>query len=133
VNDLLGGHVAFGIVDPPAAIAAIEGKTITPIAISSTARFPLMPDIPAFAESGLPGFESTGWFGIVAPGATPADIVAKINAAFVKVLNDPEVIKQIRALGSEPMPMTPTDFSAFIDKEASKWGGVVKAAVQKPN
>jgi tripartite-type tricarboxylate transporter receptor subunit TctC len=133
VNDLLGGHVAFGIVDPPASLAAIEGKTIAPIAISSTARFPLMPDIPTFAESGLPGFESTGWFGIVAPGGTPADVIARINAAFVKVLKDPEVTRQIRALGSEPMPMTPPEFSAFIDKESTKWDAVVKAATQKPN
>jgi tripartite-type tricarboxylate transporter receptor subunit TctC len=133
VNDLLGGHVAFGIADPPAALAAIEGKTIWPIAISSTARFPLMPDIPTFAESGLPGFESTGWFGIVASGGTPADVIAKINAAFVKVLKDPEVTRQIRALGSEPMPMTPAEFSAFIDKESNKWDAVVKAATQKPN
>ena len=133
VNDLLGGHVAFGIVDPPAAIGAIEGKAIVPIAISSAARFPLMPDIPTFAESGLPGFESTGWFGIVAAGGTPPDVIARINAAFVKVLKDPDVTKQIRALGSEPMPMTPAEFAAFIDKEASKWDAVVKAAAQKPN
>ena len=133
VNDLMGGHVAFGIVDPPSALAAIEGKTIAPIAISSTARFPLMPDIPTFAESGLPGFESTGWFGIIATGGTPPDVIAKINAAFVKVLKDPEVARQIRALGSEPMPMTPAEFSAFIDKESDKWDAVAKAAAQKPN
>jgi tripartite-type tricarboxylate transporter receptor subunit TctC len=133
INDLLGGHIAFGIVDPPPAMSIIESKAITPIAISSTARFPLMPDIPTFAESGMPGFESTGWFGILAPGGTPADVIAKINAAFVKVLKDPEVTRQIRALGSEPMPMTPAEFSAFIDKEAEKWSAVVKAAGPKPN
>lgn len=133
VNDLLGGHVTLGIVDPPSAITAIESKKIAPIAITSTARYPQMPDIPTFAESGVPGFESTGWFGIVAPGGTPPDVIAKLNAAFVKVLKDPAVAKQIRALGSEPMPMTPTEFSTFIDKEITKWGAVVKASVNKPN
>lgn len=133
VNDLLGGHVALGIVDPPSAITAIESNKIATIAITSTTRFPQMPDIPTFAESGIPGFESTGWFGIVAPGGTPANVVARLNAAFVKVLKDPAVAKQIRALGSEPMPMTPTEFSQFIDKEINKWGAVVKASVKKPD
>ena len=133
VNDLLGGHVVLGIVDPPPAIAAIEANKIVAIAISSATRFPQMPDIPTFAESGLPGFESAGWFGIVAPGGTPADVIAKLNAAFVKVLKDPAVIKQIRALGSEPMPMTPAEFSAFIDKEINKWSAIINALPQKPN
>jgi tripartite-type tricarboxylate transporter receptor subunit TctC len=133
VNDLLGGHVALGIVDPPSAIAVIEAKKIATIAITSATRFPPMPDIPTFAEAGLAGFESTGWFGIVAPGGTPADVISKLNAAFVKVLNDPSVAKQIRALGSEPLPMTPSEFSKFIDKEINKWSAVVKASVQKPN
>jgi tripartite-type tricarboxylate transporter receptor subunit TctC len=133
VNDLLGGHVALGIVDPPPSIAAIEAKKITAIAISSATRFSQMPDVPTFAESGLAGFESTGWFGIVAPGGTPPDVVAKLNAAFVKTLKDPVVINQIRALGSEPMPMTPAEFSAFIDREINKWSAIIDALPQKPN
>lgn len=133
VNDLMGSHVALGIVDPPSAITAIESNKIAAIAITSTTRYPQMPDIPTFAESGLSGFESTGWFGIVAPGSTPASVIGKLNAAFVKVLNDPAVIKQIRALGSDPMPMSPTEFSTFIDKEIKKWGTIVKASAQKPN
>lgn len=133
VNDLLGGHVTLGIVDPPSAITAIESNKIATIAITSTTRFPQMPDIPTFAESGIPGFESTGWFGIVAPDGTPADVIAKLNAAFVKVLKDPAVAKQIRALGSEPMPMTPAEFSQFIDKEINKWSAVVKAPIKQAN
>ena len=133
VNDLLGGHVALGIVDPPSALAAIESNKIATIAITSTTRFHKMPDIPTFAESGIPDFESTGWFGIVAPGGTPADVIAKLNAAFVKVLKDPAVTKQIRALGSEPMPMTPAEFSQFIDKEINKWSAVVKASIKQQN
>jgi tripartite-type tricarboxylate transporter receptor subunit TctC len=60
-------------------------------------------------------------------------VIAKLNAAFVKVLNDPAVIKQIRALGSEPMPTTPAEFSAFINKEIDRWSPIVKAVTQKPN
>ena len=132
VNDLLGGHIALGIVDPPSAISAIEAKKIGAIAISSAARFPLMPDVPTFAES-LPGFESLGWFGIVATAGTPADVIAKLNAAFVKVLNDPAVTKQIRALGSEPMPMTPAEFGSYIDKEVAKWSAITSALPKSPN
>jgi tripartite-type tricarboxylate transporter receptor subunit TctC len=133
LNDLLGNHIALGILDPPSAMAAIEANKIATIAISSAARFAQLPDIPTFAESGLPGFESIGWFGIVAPGGTPPDVIAKLNAAFVKVLTDPAVIKQIRALGSEPMPTTPAEFSAFINTEIDRWAPIVKAVAQKPN
>jgi tripartite-type tricarboxylate transporter receptor subunit TctC len=133
MNDLLGGHVALGIVDPPSARTAIDAGTIATVAITSATRFAQLPDIPTFAESGLPGFESTGWFGIVVSSGAPADVIAKLNAAFVTVLNDPAVVKQIRALGSEPMPMTPAAFSAFIGTEIDKWMTVVTRAEQKPN
>jgi tripartite-type tricarboxylate transporter receptor subunit TctC len=133
MNDLLGGHVALGIVDPPSAKTAIEAGTITTVAITSATRFAPLPDIPTFAESGLPGFQSTGWFGIVVSSGAPPEVVAKLNAAFVTVLKDPIVVGQIRALGSEPMPMTPAEFSAFVGTEIEKWGKVVARAEQKPN
>jgi tripartite-type tricarboxylate transporter receptor subunit TctC len=133
VNDLMGGHVALGIVDPPSAMAAIDAGNIATIAITSAGRFAQLPDLPTFAESGLPGFESTGWFGIVVPAGTPADIIARLNAAFVTSLKDPAVVKQIRALGSEPMPMTPGEFAIFIDSEIKKWIKVANAADVKPN
>jgi tripartite-type tricarboxylate transporter receptor subunit TctC len=85
------------------------------------------------AESGLPGFESNGWFGIVAPAGTPQDVIAKLNAAFVLVLKDPAVVDRIRGLGSEPMPMTPDEFSTFIRHEIDKWLKVVAASGGKPN
>jgi tripartite-type tricarboxylate transporter receptor subunit TctC len=132
VNDLMGDHVELGIVDPPSAKAALDGSAIKAIAVTSKSRFPVMPNTPTFAESGLPGFESTGWFGIVAPHGIPIDVVAKLNAAFVAALNDPDTVNRIRTLGSDPMPMTPTEFSAFIDKEIAKWGKVVQHATQKP-
>jgi len=133
VTDLIGGHVALGVIDPPSGMTAIEGAKIKTVAISSATRFARLPDIPTFAESGLPGFESTGWFGIVAPAGTPPDVVAKLNAAFVTVLKDPEVIERIRALGAEPIPMSSADFAAFIRAEIDKWLKVTKAAGPIPN
>jgi tripartite-type tricarboxylate transporter receptor subunit TctC len=133
VNDLIGGHVALGIVDPPSAMAAIQSGQLVTVAITSAKRFSRLPDIPTLDESGLPGFESNGWFGIVAPAGTPPEAIAKLNAAFVTVLKDPEVEERIRALGSEPMPMTPPEFGAFIARELDKWLKVVQAGGVKAN
>jgi tripartite-type tricarboxylate transporter receptor subunit TctC len=130
VTDLVGNHVALGIIDPPSGMAQIEAGQIKTIAISSAKRFPRMPQIPTLAESGLPGFESNGWFGIVVPAGTPPDVIATLNTALVKVLNDPDVVERIRALGAEPMPMTPVEYGAFIRTEIDKWSKVVGA---KPN
>jgi tripartite-type tricarboxylate transporter receptor subunit TctC len=128
VSDLIGGHVALGIVDPPSAVAAIEGGKIKAVAISSTARFPRLKDVPTFAEQGLPGFESFGWFGIIAPAKTPPAVIAKLNAALVAELKEPSVVARIRKLGAEPMPQTPSEFSAFIVREIDKWTKVVAAS-----
>lgn len=128
VTDLIGGHIALGIVDPPSAVAAIEGGQIKALAISSAARFPRLKDVPTFAEQGLPGFESLGWFGIVAPAKTPPAVVAKLNAALVAELKEPAVVERIRALGAEPMPQTPEEFSAFILREIDRWTKVANAS-----
>lgn len=133
VNDLMGSQIELGIVDPPSAKGALDADAIKAIAVTSLSRFPMMPKTPTFAESGLPGFESIGWFGIVAPRGVPAAVIDKLNAAFVAALNDPDTAKQIRALGSDPMPMTASAFADFIDKEIAKWQKVVQRAALTPN
>jgi len=124
VTDLIGGHMPLGVIDPPSAMTAIEGGLITPIAVSSAHRYPRLPEIPTVAEEGIPGFEATGWFGLVAPAGTPDDVIDKINAAFVAALKDPAIVDRIHALGSDPMPMAPAEFSRFIEREATKWEAV---------
>jgi len=131
VTDLIGGHMPLGVVDPPSAMTAIEGGLITPIAVSSAHGYPCLPGTPTFAEQGLPGFEATGWFGIVAPAGTPQDVIVKINAAFVTALKDPAIAEQIRGLGSDPMPMAPDEFARFIESEAKKWETVAAKAGKK--
>ena len=133
VNDLMGSQIELGIVDPPSAKGALDANAIKAIAVTSQSRFPMMPNTPTFAESGLPGFESTGWFGIVAPRGVPAAVIDKLNTAFVAALNDPDTAKQIRALGSDPMPMSASAFADFIDKEIAKWQKVVQRAGPLPN
>jgi len=130
LNDLMGGHVPLGILDPPTAKGAIDGGQIKVIAITSKERFPILPQIPTMAEAGLPGFEAAGWFGIVAPRGLPEDAAKKLNAAFVSALKDPATAEKIRSLGSEPMPMTPAEFRTYIDREIEKWAAVSKTAGQ---
>jgi tripartite-type tricarboxylate transporter receptor subunit TctC len=126
VNDLIGGHIALGISDPPSAMAAMQAGKIEAVAMTSAKRFSRLPDIPTVAESGLPGFEANGSFGIVAPAGTPPEVIDKINTAFVTVLNDPAVVERIHALGAEPMPMTPSEFGAYIARDLAKWSKVVQ-------
>lgn len=119
-NDLVGGHIGLGIVDPPPSQAAIRDGRIKGLAISSKQRFAFFPDIPTFDEQGLKGYEVSGWFGIVAPAATPPEIVAKLNAAVVAALKDPEVVQRIRTIGMEPAPSTAAAFATLIDREIDK-------------
>ena len=131
-NDLIGGHVGLGIVDPPPAQAAIRDGRIKALAVSSKQRFAFFPDIPTFDEQGLKGYETTGWFGLVAPAATPPEIIAKLNAASVAALKDPEVAQRIRTIGMEPIPSTAAEFSAFIGSEIDKISKVLAKAGGAP-
>ncbi len=123
-QDVLAGHIPLGITDTPSSLAMIESKQIKALAVSSRQRFPALPDTPTFAEA-LPGYESIGWFGFVAPAGTPPEIVAKLNAAIVAALAEPAVAERIRVLGALPMPGTPEEFGRFIRSEYEKWAKVV--------
>jgi tripartite-type tricarboxylate transporter receptor subunit TctC len=131
--DVLGGHIPFAMVDIATANQLILDGKLKAIGVSSTHRIPSLPDVPTFAESGLSGFESVGWFGLVAPAGTPADIVARLNEAFVKALRDPSVTEKIRSLGAEPWPTSPEQFARFIESESAKWGKLVSEAGIKAN
>jgi tripartite-type tricarboxylate transporter receptor subunit TctC len=131
-NDLIGGHIGLGIVDPPPSQAAIRDGRIKGLAISSKRRFDFFPEIPTFDEQGLKGYEVSGWFGLVAPAATPPDIIAKLNAAVVTALKDSEVTQRIRLIGMEPAPTTPAEFAALIDSEIDKISKVLAKAGGAP-
>ncbi|MDI3565767.1 tripartite tricarboxylate transporter substrate binding protein [Bradyrhizobium sp. Arg816] len=131
--DVLAGHVPFAVLDIPASRQLIlEGK-LNAVGVSSARRLASLPDVPTLAESGIAGFESVGWFGLVAPSGTPADIVARLNDAFVKALKDPVVAEKIRTLGAEPAPTSPEQFGRFIQSESTKWGKLISEAGIKAN
>ncbi len=133
VADVLAGHVPLGIVDAPSAIGQIRSGQIKAIAVTSLKRTPQLPDVPTFAESGLPGYDSIGWYGMVAPAGTPPEIVAKLNEAIVAVLLMPEIQDRIRSVGAEPAPMTPAEFGQFIKNEKAKWAEVIARSGVKGN
>jgi tripartite-type tricarboxylate transporter receptor subunit TctC len=124
-QDVLAGHVQLGITDIPSSISLIESKQIKIFAVSSANRVTTLPDVPTFAEAGLPGYESIGWFGFVAPAGTPSEAIAKLNEAIVTALQSGDVQEQIRKIGAEPMPMSPAQFAGFLRSEISKWAKVV--------
>jgi len=133
VADLLAGHVPLGIVDAPSAIGQIRAGQVKAIAVTSLKRTPLLPEVPTFDQSGLPRYESIGWYGIVAPAGTPPEIVGKLNAALVAVLKEADIQERIRSVGAEPSPMTTAEFGDFIRSEMKKWAEVTARAGIKTN
>ena len=85
-----------------------------------------LPEVPTFAEAGVSGYESIGWFGVVAPAATPVAVVDRLNRELQSALNDPEIRRRIIASGAEPMPGTPAEFRSMIESEILKWAKVIK-------
>lgn len=127
-TDLMAGHISMMFEMGYAALPAIQADKVRPLAVSSAQRLPLLPDVPTVAEAGLPGFESYNWQGIVAPAGTPIDIIEKLNTAFNKILQKPEVIKAFDDTGGQIAGGTPEDFSKFIESETAKWAELIKSA-----
>jgi tripartite-type tricarboxylate transporter receptor subunit TctC len=131
--DVVAGHIPLGVGDNTAALAVIRSGQVKPLGVSSAKRDASMPDVPTFAEAGVPGYEAMGWFGVVAPAGTPPEIMAKLNEAVVGALKDPTVAARMRAVGAEPYPTTQEEFARFIRREIDKWGRVVQQAGLKAN
>jgi tripartite-type tricarboxylate transporter receptor subunit TctC len=124
-GDVLAGHIPLGVTDIPSAISLVTSGQMKALGVSTARRTSSLPNVPTIAESGLPGYDAVGWFGVVAPAATPAGVVIKLNAAIVGALNDPAVRERIIAVGAEPAPMTPERFAAFIRSETEKWSAMI--------
>jgi tripartite-type tricarboxylate transporter receptor subunit TctC len=125
-NDLLGGHVpvAFNVLAP--AMGNLQAGTLRAIATAGPMRLSLLPDIPTIAESGLPGFEAVLHYGLMAPAGTPAEIVERLNLVLRTALNDPEVKARILEDGGDPLPSTPREYAADIEKEEPKWSALIR-------
>lgn len=126
VTDLMGNQIGIMFDNMPSAIQHVRSGKLVPLAVTTAKRSPELPSVPTIAEAGVPGYEATSWFGMFAPAGTPAPVLAKLNAAIVKVLAQPDVKKKINEQGAEVYSETPEQFAAFIQAESVKWGKVVK-------
>ncbi|RAI38732.1 Bug family tripartite tricarboxylate transporter substrate binding protein [Rhodoplanes roseus] len=131
-TDLLAGHIAVMFEMGYAALPSIEAGKIMPLAVTSSHRIGLLPNVPTMAEAGLPGFESYNWQGIVAPKGTPPAIVTRLNKELNAILQMPDVRDSIVSQASEPAGGTPEEFAAFIKSETAKWAELIRAANIKP-
>jgi tripartite-type tricarboxylate transporter receptor subunit TctC len=126
--DVLAGHIPLAVLDIPASQQLIREGQLKALGVSAAKRVAFLPEVPPLSEVGLSGFESVGWFGLVAPAGTPPEIIARLNAAFVKALNDPAAAEKIRLLGAEPAPSSAAAFAQFIQSESAKWGKLIADA-----
>jgi tripartite-type tricarboxylate transporter receptor subunit TctC len=131
VIDLLAGHVSLMFDNLSSALPNIKAARVRALAVTTLKRSPLLPQLPTISEAGLKGFDISTWFGIFAPAGTPPDIVAKLNAEAVRILNTPDMKERLLTLGAEPVGNRPDEFAAFVKLEIQKYAKVIKAAGAK--
>ena len=110
----------------------IEAGAIRALGVSTRKRSEAMPNLPPIAEAGVPDYEATQWYGLVAPAGTPADIVARLNAEVTQALRTQDMQDKLAGDGAEPVGTTPAEFAAHIKSELEKWAGVARAAKIEP-
>jgi tripartite-type tricarboxylate transporter receptor subunit TctC len=128
LTDVMGGQIAATMDNMPAYLPQVKAGKIRALAVTPNKRSPAAPDIPTVAEAGVPGYNSSAWFGLVAPAATPKDVVSKLSAETARILQLPDVKSRLSELGAEPIGGTPEQFSAHIKAEIEKWAKVIKEA-----
>ena len=128
ITDLIGGRVMLTMDSLVQSLPHIKAGRLKALAVLGPKRSALLPDVPTVAESGLPGYSLTNWFGLLAPAATPADRIAKLHADVVAVLHDDEIQKKITALGADVVGNTSQEFGAAMRAESAQWAEIIKAA-----
>jgi tripartite-type tricarboxylate transporter receptor subunit TctC len=131
VTDLLGGHVQVAFDNVPNVITQVKAGKLRALGITSPARSASLPDVPTVAEAGVPGHEVGVWFGIVAPAATPPEVLARLNAELNKILSEPDVKQKFADQGVDPVGGSPERFAEHLRTQIEKWGRVVKASGAK--
>jgi tripartite-type tricarboxylate transporter receptor subunit TctC len=128
VVDLLAGQVAVMTPNVLTALPHIKSGRLRALAVTSAKRSEALPEVPTIAESGLPGYDSVQWYGVLAPAGTPREIVARLHAEIARALRAPDVRERLAADGAEPVGSSPEEFAAFIKSEIDKWARVASAA-----
>ncbi len=128
LTDLLAGHVDLMFAPAQTVMPYVKAGKLKALAATGAKRSAQLPDLPTVAESGLPGYEAVGWFGLLAPAATPPAVVAKLSLDARRVLQAPDVREKMLGLGSEPVGNTPEEFARFIRADQAKWSRLMKQA-----
>ena len=126
LTDLMGGQVQVGFDNLPSTINFVRSGKVRAIAVTTPQRWPGAPEIPTVAEGGLPGYEVSGWFGLLAPAGTPPAVLATIQQALAEAVKQPDVNKQMLDLGAQPVANTPDAFAKLVQADVAKWREVVK-------
>jgi tripartite-type tricarboxylate transporter receptor subunit TctC len=126
VADLVGGQVDVMFDNVPNVLQQVNAGRLRALAVSSRQRSPLLPDVPTVAESGVPGFDVSVWFGVVAPAGTPAVIIDRLNGEMRRILAAPEVVRLFHDQGVEARGGSPSEFGAFLRAQTATWGKVVR-------
>ncbi len=128
VTDLLGGRIDVMFAPPQTVQPLVASGELRVLATTGATRSPLFPQVPTVAESGVPGFEASGWFGLLAPAHTPDTIVATLNAEVVTLLATADLRERLNQLGADPQPLTPAEFARYINADVAKWTVVLREA-----
>jgi len=126
LGDLVGGHVSMMFLSILPIIGHVRGGSLRALAVTAGARSPLLPDVPAIGEAGLPGFSATIRYGLVAPAGTPRPMIDRLNKELVAALGADDLRTRLASEGATPQPDTPEDYAAEIDREETRWGAVVR-------
>jgi len=126
IQDLLGERTMSYFGSVASTLPLIEERRLVPLATTGLKRPSYLPNVPTVSESGYPGFEVLNWYGFVAPADTPSVILDRWNEEIVKVLTDPNIVRQLIELGLTPQPTTRQEFADFMKKESAKWGHIIK-------
>jgi len=128
---LLAGDTQLMFDNLANSMQQVKAGKLKALAVTTAKRSSLVPDLPTMSEAGVPGFDISTWFGLMAPAGTPPEVIAKWNADLVKVLTSPDMRERMTAQGAEATPTTPGEFSAFIARELDKYARIVKASGAK--
>jgi len=128
VRDAIAGNVQCVMVPIPTVFGHIKAKRLRRLGVSSSKRSPVLPDLPTIAEAGVPGYEFSTWYGLLAPAKTPKAIIARLNAAAVHGLKDPKLREKLLATGLDPQPSSPEKFTELIRSETARWRKVIEEA-----
>ncbi len=132
VTDLLAGQVQFMSGDLSTMMPLVKSGRLRALGVTSAKRSSVVPELPTIAESGVPGFEASGWFGILVPAATPQEIVTRLNGAIVKGIATADTREKLASLGGDVVGGTPAEFAAYMREELAKWSKVIKTIGLKP-